>query len=129
MGNTSSVVAQMFPPKPTWGVENIPDLSGKVTIVTGGNTGIGKETAKALLSHGAKVYIASRTVEKTKAAIEDLKQATGREAIFLQLDLSDLVSVKKAAEVFLRHESMLHILFNNACVCLLDFASSLTREL
>ncbi|KAI0030924.1 NAD(P)-binding protein [Vararia minispora EC-137] len=116
MGNTGSALAQMFPPKPKWGVENMPDLSGKVMIVTGGNTGVGKETVKALLSHGAKVYIAARTAEKTKAAIDNLKTETGREAIFLQLDLSDLVSVKRAAQEFLNKESVLHALFNNAGV-------------
>ncbi|KAI0030801.1 NAD-P-binding protein [Vararia minispora EC-137] len=118
MPQIGPVFAQMFPPKPKWGVEQIPDLSGKVTIVTGacGNTGVGKETVRALLNHGAKVYIATRNVEKSHTAIADLKKDTGKEAQFIQLDLSDLLSVKKAAEEYLSKESKLHILFNNAGV-------------
>ncbi|VDC04241.1 unnamed protein product [Peniophora sp. CBMAI 1063] len=116
MGNHASVIAQMFPPRPTWSVDDIPDLTGKVMIVTGGNTGIGKETVKALLAHNAKVYMAARSSEKAHSAIEDLRQATGREAIFLALDLSDLVSVKRAAEEYLAKESVLDVLFNNAAV-------------
>lgn len=85
-------------------------------IVTGGNTGIGKETVEALLEHNAKVYMACRSQEKADAAIQELKAKTGREAIFLHLDLSSLASVKKAAEEFLSKERELHVLFNNAGV-------------
>ncbi|KAI0700475.1 NAD-P-binding protein [Cytidiella melzeri] len=117
MGATfSALIETFFPGKPQWGVDDIPDQSDKVIIVTGGNTGIGKETVKALLAKNAKVYIATRNKEKTLAAIEDLKKQTGNEAIFLPLDLSDLKSVKACAEEFLRKEKELHVLFNNAGV-------------
>ena len=48
------------------------------------------------------MYLAARNNDRAKAAIEDLKQTTGKEAIFLKLDLSSLGSVKAAAEEFLR---------------------------
>jgi len=54
-----------------------------------------------LLAKNAKVYIATRSEDRGKAAIEDLRQATGKEAIWLKLDLSSLKSVKAAAEEFL----------------------------
>ncbi|EJF65172.1 NAD(P)-binding protein [Dichomitus squalens LYAD-421 SS1] len=102
-----------IPPKAKWGVSDMPNLSGKVMIVTGGNTGIGKETVKALLSHGAKVYMAARNETKAQAAIAELCRETGREAIFLRLDLADLQSVKAAAREFLSKESKLDVLFNS----------------
>jgi len=109
-----SVISQVFPPKSKFNVEDIPDLTGKVIIVTGANTGIGKETAKALLAHNAKVYIAVRNEEKAKSAIAELKEQTGKEAFFLKLDLADLESVKSSAEEFISKETELHVLFNNA---------------
>lgn len=57
---------------------------------------------QALLAHNAKVYIAARSQEKAESAIKDLEEQTGRSAIFLQLDLADLPSVRAAAEEFLR---------------------------
>lgn len=69
---------------------------------------------QALLQHNAKVYLAARSKEKAENAIASLKEATGKEAIFLELDLSSLSAVKKSAGEFLSKEKELHILFNNA---------------
>ncbi|CDO76023.1 hypothetical protein BN946_scf184665.g15 [Trametes cinnabarina] len=104
------------PPKATWGVADIPDLSEKVMIVTGGNSGIGRETIKALLQHNAKVYMASRNELKASEAIEELLHETGRRAHFLRLDLADLRSIKAAAQEFISKETELHVIFNNAGV-------------
>ena len=54
-----------------------------------------------LLKHNAKVYLAARNATKANTAITELKNETGKEAIFLQLDLSDIPAVRKSAEEFL----------------------------
>ncbi|KAH9895233.1 NAD-P-binding protein [Cubamyces lactineus] len=113
----ANVYTQLLPPpKARWGVADIPDLTGKIMIVTGGNAGIGRETVKALLLHNAKVYMASRNEDKALAAIMQLERETGRRAIFLKLDLANLSSVKVAAQEFMSKETMLHVLFNNGGV-------------
>ncbi|KAK1234546.1 short-chain alcohol dehydrogenase [Marasmius sp. AFHP31] len=110
------MISQSFPPKPTFSVDQIPDLTGQVVVVTGGNTGIGYETAKAVLAKNAKVYVACRSSEKGESAIGRLREETGKDAHFLRLDLSSFVSIEQAAQEFLRSEKFLHILFNNAGV-------------
>ncbi|KAF8442815.1 hypothetical protein L210DRAFT_3445398 [Boletus edulis BED1] len=116
MGIYLSLWTQSIPPKSRFDVSDIPDLTGKVIVVTGANTGIGKETAKALLQHNAKVYIAARDQAKSENAIHELKTSTGNEAVFLKLDLGNLESVKAAAEEFLSKETRLDVLINNAGV-------------
>lgn len=100
--SVTNLACQMFPPKPTWSVDQIPDLTGKVCLVTGGNTGIGKETCNQLLKKGATVYLAARSRSKAEQAIKDLETQTGKIAHFLQLDLADLDAVKRSAEEFKR---------------------------
>ncbi|KAJ7619150.1 NAD-binding protein [Mycena polygramma] len=116
MGNISAYFAQSFPPKSKFAVDDIPDLTGKVIIVTGGNGGIGYEIVKALLPKNAKVYMLSRSKERAETAIARLKTETGKEALFIQLDLSDLDSVRKAADEFKSKETKLDVLFNNGGV-------------
>ncbi|KAJ7261975.1 hypothetical protein C8J57DRAFT_1071513 [Mycena rebaudengoi] len=124
MGNLLAVIApksifstSIFPPSSKFDpLRDVPDLTGKITLVTGGNTGLGYETAKVLLLKGAKVYIAARSAEKANAAIAKLKEATNQTAFFLHLDLADLTSVQRAASAFLAAESRLDILYNNGGV-------------
>lgn len=105
----------IFPPKPKFDVRrDLPNFSGKVVIVTGGNSGIGYEIVLQLLRKGATVYIATRNAERAANAIASLKKATGKTAEFLKLDLGDLKSVRNAAEEFLEREKRLDVLFNNA---------------
>ena len=63
---------------------------------------LGLVHVQALLAHNAKVYIAARSQGKAEEAIKELKEETGKEGIFLKLDLSDLKAVKAAAEEFHR---------------------------
>ncbi len=69
-----TVVSQLHPGKPKWTADHLPDLSGKVFIVTGGNTGIGRGTVKGLLLKNAKVYIATRSKERADRAIAALRE-------------------------------------------------------
>ncbi|KAF8158889.1 hypothetical protein K438DRAFT_1731914 [Mycena galopus ATCC 62051] len=128
MGILVSALSQSFPPKSKFSVNDIPDLTGQVIIVTGGNSGLGKETVKALLAHNAKVYIATRSEEKAKDAIKDLKSQTGKEAELLLVDLADLHSIKRAAEEFSKRESRLDVLFNNGGVMFPPISQLTTQE-
>lgn len=108
---------EIFPGKPKWTADDMPDLSGKVAVVTGGNTGIGWETCKALLEHNAKVYLAARNVTKTEPAIEKLKQVTGKDDVhYLKLDLGDLPSCAAAVKELASKEKKVDLLFLNAGV-------------
>ncbi|KAG8747717.1 hypothetical protein FRC10_011844 [Ceratobasidium sp. 414] len=108
---------ETFPGQPRWSIDQIPDLTGQVMIVTGGNAGIGRETCKVLLNKGAKVYLAARSKSKADEAIEWLKSETGGKApVFLQLDLADLASVRRAVDEFKQKEQKLDVLFNNGGV-------------
>jgi NAD(P)-dependent dehydrogenase (short-subunit alcohol dehydrogenase family) len=91
------------------------DLDGKTYLVSGANTGIGRETARALASRGGKVFLACRSEAKTNAVIDEIAPANGDAAPeFLPLELGDLGSVRACAEAFLDKGEPLHALINNA---------------
>jgi NAD(P)-dependent dehydrogenase (short-subunit alcohol dehydrogenase family) len=95
---------------------DIPDLTGKVILVTGGNTGLGKETLVQFAKHHpAKLYMGARSESKAKASIADIKKIVPEANIhFLKLDVSSFASVKAAAEEFLSQNDRLDVLVNNA---------------
>lgn len=101
--------------KGKWTTADMPDLSGKLIIVTGGNSGLGYESVKAFAMKGAEVVLASRSVEKgEEARVEILKSAPTAEIAVMQLDLGDLESVKHFAESFRKMHKQLDVLLNNA---------------
>jgi len=91
----------------------IPSLAGKVALVTGANTGIGRVTARELAAHGAHVFIACRSIERGQPVAEEIRAAGGNVDI-LPLDLGDLASVRRCAEAFMSRRLPLHMLINNA---------------
>lgn len=113
------ILSQAFPPKPDFTEKDIPDLSGKVCLVTGANTGVGREVARILYSKNATVWVASRSEEKGRNAIDGIKKehADSQGALkFLKLDLADLTTISASADEFLAAEERLDVLFNNAGV-------------
>ena len=91
------------------------DLSDRTYVVTGANTGIGKETVRALAARGARVVLAARSADKTQPVITELAKATGNDRLeFLALDLADLAQVRRAAAELLARDLPIHGLINNA---------------
>jgi len=100
-----------------WTLEAVPDQSGRVAIVTGANSGIGLETARALAHRGAKVVLACRNPAKALSALDDIRKgAPGCTVEALPLDLSNLAGVRAFATGFLAGRDRLDLLVNNAGV-------------
>lgn len=89
------------------------DLTGKLVVVTGSNTGIGRVTAETLARGGARVLLANRSEAKT-APVLDAIRAAGGTAEWLPLDLGDLAAVRAAADRVLARDEALPLLIGNA---------------
>ena len=90
-------------------------MKGKVCLITGATSGIGKVTAAALAAQGAEVIITGRNRQKTEATVKQIKTETGNEAIqYLLADFSDLEQVRDLASTFNERSSRLDVLVNNA---------------
>ena len=102
---------------PNWGPADIPDLTGHKAVVTGGNSGIGFETARQLALHGAAVVVAARDSSRGNAAVERILAGSPNADVTLGLvDLADLDSVRAFAGAQLAADAPVGILVNNAAV-------------
>ncbi len=82
-----------------WTAADIPDQTGRTAVITGSNTGLGYETARALASHGASVVLAVRNLEKGQAAADLIaRRYPGADVAVQELDLTSLASIRSAAD-------------------------------
>ncbi len=80
-----------------WTAEDIPDQAGRLAVVTGANSGLGRVTALELARHGAEVVVASRSIDKGEATAEEIERETGApKPRVLALDLGSLDSVRSS---------------------------------
>uniref|UniRef100_A0A8C4WZ16 NADP-retinol dehydrogenase n=1 Tax=Eptatretus burgeri TaxID=7764 RepID=A0A8C4WZ16_EPTBU len=97
-------------------------LDGKTVIVTGANTGIGKETARDLAKRGARVILACRNLDKAEAAAAEIYAgSSNKNVVVRKLDLASTASIHEFATRINKEESALHILINNAGVMLTPY--------
>ncbi len=90
-------------------------IQGKTCLITGGNSGIGKETALALAQEGAQVILVCRNQQKGEEAQKEIKKLTGNPQVDLLLaDLGSMKQVRQLANTVLNQYTQLHLLINNA---------------
>lgn len=94
----------------------IVQLNGKIALVTGANSGIGRITARTLALQGYRVFLACRSEARTLPILDEIHRLSEgtAQAEFLPLDLGDLDSVRCCAEIFLKRGVLLHLLICNA---------------
>jgi len=91
--------------------------NGQVALITGGNIGIGRVTAIELAKKGYQVVIAGRSLERTQPVLDHIASLSlNKPALFLNLDLASLASVRACAQKFIQLNLPLHLLINNAGV-------------
>ncbi|MHA2099948.1 MAG: oxidoreductase [Candidatus Kariarchaeaceae archaeon] len=101
--------------KKKWSADDIPDISGKIAIVTGANSGIGYHTVKELANKGATVVMACRDLKKGADAIKKIVTEFPDSNIrLMHLDLSSIDNIKKFSDKFKQDNQNLDLLINNA---------------
>jgi NAD(P)-dependent dehydrogenase (short-subunit alcohol dehydrogenase family) len=90
-------------------------LHGRVYLITGANTGIGRATAEELARRGGELILACRSVERGRAVAETIRQQTKDARLdVLELDLASFASIRRAAGELLTRNTPVHVLINNA---------------
>lgn len=108
-----------------WTTKNIPDLTGKVIVITGANSGIGFEAAKEFARKGAQVVLACRSMDKAQEALRlILKEIPKAKAEVMGLDLTSLKSVRKFADEFKNKFDRLDVLLNNAGIMMVPYGKT-----
>jgi NAD(P)-dependent dehydrogenase (short-subunit alcohol dehydrogenase family) len=106
-----------------WTADDIPDQAGKVAIITGANSGLGRIAALELTRHGAQVVVASRSTDKGEAAAAEIAATVGGlEPMVRRLDLGSLDSIRAFADEFAGQR--IDLLLNNAGVMMTPYGTT-----
>jgi NAD(P)-dependent dehydrogenase (short-subunit alcohol dehydrogenase family) len=103
-----------------WSINDMPDQNGKVAIVTGGNSGLGLQSVKALANKGAEVILATRSLERGELAIKEIGPTEGSIRL-MQLDLQEFESINTFVMDFKANYKRVDILINNAGIMTTPF--------
>jgi len=108
-----------------WTTNDIPDLTGKVIIVTGANSGIGYEAALEFARKGGRTILACRSMDKAQAALSQIQaQVPNAQAEIMQLDLASQASIHAFAEAFNTNYDRLDLLINNAGIMMVPYGTT-----
>ena len=109
-----------------WTADDIPDLTEKVMIVTGANSGIGLETAREFARHGAHTIMACRSLNKAQTALNQIQAEIPNAPVeVMELDLADLNSVQQFVESFKAKYDRLDVLVNNAGIMMPPYSKTM----
>ena len=112
-------------PRDHWTTANIPDLTGKVIIVTGANSGIGFEAAKEFSRKGGQTILACRNMDKAQTALAEIQaEIPDALAAIMPLDLASLASVRQFADDFTANYQRLDVLVNNAGIMMVPYGKT-----
>ena len=107
-----------------WSADDMPDLAGRVALVTGASSGLGKEAARVLAQKGAQVILAVRNIEKGSQVLAELEQQTQGNLTLRQLDLAEQCSIARFCDTLLAEFSQLNVLINNAGAVMCPYAQT-----
>ncbi len=111
-----------MPDKKSWTADDMPDLSGKTIVVTGGNSGIGYEAALEFARKRAEVILACRDLGKARTSAAQISASSpGARVGVMELDLANLASVRGFSDAFHLEHPALHVLCNNAGVMAIPY--------
>ena len=94
----------------------LPDLTGKVALVTGSTDGLGRDVARRLAAAGARVLVTGRSVERGDSLVDEITRSGKGSAKFYRADLASLAEVRRLADAVVRDNTRLDLLVNNAGV-------------